>query len=186
MKHDFRERLNFSQGVRGERDAEILKQAIPNCVEVRKTDEEVDRKGVDYTATLEGGAEIGIDVKTRDKGASKYWEHGQEELALEIWSVKPDGENKGKIGWTLSDKTNVDLILYTFDEADSGKYYLFPYQFLRMAFRRNGREWVKKYRKKRQNSGKWSSEAVFVPAGEVIKAVMSEMQGNLIQEAEGG
>ena len=71
MRHDFKERLKFSQGNRGERDAEILKSAIQNCVEVRKTDEDTDRKGVDYIARLHGGAEIGIDVKARDKGAQR-------------------------------------------------------------------------------------------------------------------
>ena len=178
MRHDFKERLKFSQGNRGERDAEILKSAIQNCVEVRKTDEDTDKKGVDYIARLHGGAEIGIDVKARDKGASKFWNNGEEELALEIWSVYPDGRNDGKLGWTLSDETNVDMILYTFDDADSKKYYLLPYQLLRMAFQKNGREWVKRYGYKKQESEQWTSEAVFVPAREVLRAITCEMYGN--------
>ena len=134
MNYDFAERLEFSQGRRGERDAEILKKAIRDCVNVRKTDTETDKRGIDYIATLNGGAEIGIDVKARDNGVSKYWKNGKEDLVLEVWSVYPDEQNEGKLGWTLSDRTNVDLILYTFDEADSQNYYLLPYQLLRMAF----------------------------------------------------
>lgn len=188
MKYDFAERLAFSQGKRGERDAEILKKAIPNCVDVRKTDEATDRKGVDYIATLEGGAEIGIDVKARDKGVSKYWKNGKEDLVLEIWSVYPDGMNEGKIGWTLSDKTNVDLILYTFDEEDSKNYYLLPYQFLRIAFVKHGREWIKRYGHKQSTTSTknmnrvWYSQAVFVPADEVINAMIQEMQGNFLMK----
>lgn len=177
MKYDFAERFKFSQGKRGERDAEILRNAIPNCVDVRKTDEETDKKGVDYIATLSGGAEIGIDVKARDKGVSKYWQNGKEDLVLEVWSVYPDGINEGKIGWTLSDKTNVDFILYTFDEEDSNKYYLLPYQLLRMAFMKHGREWVKRYGLKKSESGKWYSQAVFVPITEIFTAINQEMQG---------
>ena len=84
MTWSFEERLAFSNGERGKRDAEILKHAIQNCIDVRKTDEATDRKGVDYIATLSGGAEIGIDVKARGKGYSRYWKNGQEDLMLEV------------------------------------------------------------------------------------------------------
>lgn len=178
MKYDFGERLKFSQGKRGERDAEIIKNAIQNCIDVRKTDEETDRKGVDYIATLSDGAEIGVDVKARDKGTSKYWKNGHEELTLELWSVYPDKHNEGKIGWTLSKKTNVDYILYTFDKADSSKYYLLPYQSLRMAFQTKGHEWIRKYGIKKSQSEKWSSRAVFVPAEEVLRALITVMTGD--------
>ncbi len=100
MIWSFEERLAFSKGERGKRDAEILMNAIPNCIDVRETDEATDRKGIDYIATLEGGAEIGIDVKARGKGVSKYWKDGKEDLLLEVWSVCPDGKNEGKIGWS--------------------------------------------------------------------------------------
>ena len=175
MNYDFNERLKFSKGERGEKDVKFLKQAIKNCISVRETDVETDKKGVDYIATLKGGAEIGIDVKARDKGVSKYWKDGQEDLVLEVWSVYPDERNEGKFGWTLSDKTNVDFILYTFDETDSEKCYLLPYQLLRMAFLRNGYEWMKKYGTKLSNSGTWSTQVVFVPATEVLKALEYEM-----------
>ena len=188
MSWNFEERLAFSQGKRGERDAKILKQAIQNCIDVRKTDEATDRKGVDYIAILEGGAELGIDVKARGKGCSKYWKNGHEDLLLETWSVCPDENNKGKIGWTLSDKTNVDYILFTFDEEDSNKYYLLPYQPLRMAFQRNKQEWLEKYKfttliSTTKKSGRtWRSQAVFVPVDEVLIAIIQEMQGKIFMK----
>ena len=179
MIYNFEERLNFSQGERGQRDVEILKHAIRNCVDVIKTDVEQDKKGIDYIATLEGGAKIGIDVKARDKGVSKYWKDGEEDLLLEIWSVYPDGKNFGKLGWTLSDKTNVDFILYTFDEADSSKYFLLPYQLLRMAFLKNGRKWLKEYGAKLAHSECWSTQVMFIPARIVLDAIKSEMHGDV-------
>lgn len=177
MTYDFDERLAFSQGQRVNSDIELLKRAIPHCVEVVKTDTETDKQGIDYIVRLEGGAEIGVDVKTRDKGASKYWDYGEAELALELWSVCPVNDITGKKGWTLSDKTNVDFILYTFNEADWNKFYLLPYQLLRMAFLHNGHSWVKKYPRKRQTSNSWESEAIFIPASVVMEAIKAEMQG---------
>ena len=183
MIWSFDERLAFSKGERGERDAEIIRNAIRNCVNVRKTDDETDRKGIDYIATLNGGAEIGIDVKARGKGVSKYWKDGKEDLLLEVWSVYPDGNNKGKIGWTLSDKTNVDFILYTFDEEDSNKYYLLPYQLLRMAFKHNGRAWMNKYGAKYAYSEFWRTQNIFVPVSVVMDAIKAEMEG-VIKEGD--
>lgn len=185
MIWDFDERLAFSQGNRGKRDAEIIKNAVKNCISVRKTDEAADRAGVDYIATLKGGAEIGIDVKARAKGCSRYWRNGHADLLLEIWSVCPDAQNDGKIGWTLSDKTNVDFILFTYDAADTDKYYLLPYQPLRMAFQTNYKDWVHRYGVKQSTSihkkanKTWHSTGVFVPANVVLQAMIQEMQGSV-------
>lgn len=176
VKHDFTQKLEFSLGEREKFDIETLKNAIAACMSVEKTDTTMDKQGVDYIATLKGGAKIGIDAKAREKGASKFWRRGEAELALEIWSVCPT-EKPGKVGWTLSDRSNVDMILYTFDKSDWNKFYLLPFQHLRMAFNRQGRDWCGKYLRKKQHSNGWTSEAVFVPASVVIKAIADEMTG---------
>ena len=93
MTYDFQERLEFSQGSKILTDKEIIRNAIPDCERVIKTNEDDDRKGIDYIAELSGGALLGIDVKTREKGASRWWKFNEPELGLEIWSVYPD-ENK--------------------------------------------------------------------------------------------
>ena len=180
MIHDFDEKLAFSQGVRGLSDIMLLKQAIPGCVDVRKTSYSEDVKGVDYIAVLDGGAEIGIDAKAREKGASKFWKYGEAELALELWSVFPTDKYKGKTGWTLSKSTNVDLILYTFAPTDWRKYYLLPYQMLRMAFIRKREDWEVRYSKKMQDSGNWYSQALFVPASVVLQAIAEVMQTEIM------
>ena len=153
-----------------------MRRAIPNCVEVRKTGLKADRAGVDYTALLEGGAELGIDAKLREKGASAYWANGEAELALETWSVFPDGKHTPKEGWTLSTATDVDLILFRFHPADWPDSYLLPFQMLRMAFMRKREDWEKRYPKKIQDSGDWFSQAVFVPVSAVLGELPVTMQ----------
>ena len=176
MIHSFAERLEFSLGENKKHDESIIREIIPNCIRVEKTCSNEDKGGIDYVAYLSEGGKVNIDVKTRDKGASKYWRQGEPELALEIWSVCPSSGQEGKRGWTLSTSTQVDYILYKFHEQDSSKVYMLPYQQLRMSFIKNRREWTARYGLKRQDSGKWQSEAVFVPASKVLKAILCEME----------
>lgn len=178
IEHDFNKKLEFSQSLM-QNDIGIIKQAFPKCINVTKTNEAVDRTGIDYVAELQGGAKINIDVKRREKGASCFWKHNEPELALETWSVYPDNINTGKPGWSVSDISNVHFILFIFDRSDSDKYYLLPYQQLRAAFINNYYDWVKRFERKKQYSGDWTSEAVFVPASVVIKAINQEMQSSL-------
>lgn len=181
MIHDFDAKLNFSLGEREKFDLDTLKRVITGCVRVEKTDKETDKAGVDYIATLRRGAQVLIDAKAREKGASRYWKNGEPELALEKWNVCPTATCQGKTGWTLNESSNVDLILYTFDPEDSREFYLIPFQQLRMAFVKNIWEWQARYCVKRQSSRQtthsWQSEAVFVPASVVIKAVADQMKG---------
>lgn len=175
--HDFQENLEFSLGEREKFDISLLREIISGCTDIRKTDVETDRIGVDYVAYLRKGAQVLIDAKTRKPGASKYWKHNEPELALEIWSVCPNPSCEGKTGWTLNENSPVDMILYTFDEQDSRKFFLLPFQFLRMAFRRNYSNWVNKYGTRIERNKAWTSEAVFVPASVVLNALTEEMYG---------
>lgn len=183
MTHCFDANLAFSLGERGAIDLEVIKQSIPGCVSVIKTDTEIDKTGIDYVATLRRGATINIDAKTRKPNSSKYWCNGEPELALEKWSVVPDNKCAGKVGWTLSESSQLDMVLYTFDKTDSDQFYLIPFQNLRTAFIRNMPQWAAKYGWKRQRSegwtifNNWKSEAMFVPASVVIEAVKQTMIG---------
>lgn len=173
MTCDFYKDLEFSMGNRQKMDELLIKSAIPNCVSVTKTDVEADKSGIDYYAMLDGGAIINIDAKARRKGAVKKGEEPL--LALEIWSVCPTEGNKGKVGWTCSRSTDVDMILYTFDPSEWDKFYLVPFQLLRMAFRCNFLEWRKNYKPRKQDNGSYKSEAMFVPASVVLRAVAEQM-----------
>jgi hypothetical protein len=164
------QKLDFSMGENMKQDLIILKNAIAGCVDIRKTDEATDKTGIDYIATLRGGAIVNIDAKRREKGCSKYWD-GQPEIALEKWSVVPDGNNKGKTGWTLNESASVDLILYTFDKTDCPASYLLPFQHLRLAFIEQYENWVERYGVKYQRNEGWKSCAVFVPIDKVLEAI---------------
>lgn len=167
----WQEKLTYSQA-QIDSDIRRIKNYFPHCSEVVKTSVDFDRQGVDYIATLKGGIQIFIDAKTRVKGSSRYWKHGEPELALEIYSVV---ESK-KLGWTLSTESKAHYILYTFDPTDSDKFYVLPFQILRKVFVENGRQWIEKYGKKIQASDNWHSSAVFVPANVVMQAVNHAMQ----------
>ena len=168
----WQEKLEHSLGQQQSFDFLLLKNHIPRCVSIRKTDVEQDKSSVDYVATLINGAEINIDAKTRMKGSSRYWKGNEAELALEVWSVVGK-----KVGWTLNTASNVDYILYTFDKSDWSKYYFLPFQLLRKAFHDHFAEWKARYTLKEQRSDGWKSAAIFVPVSVVLDAIQETMQG---------
>lgn len=202
-EYDFAERLAFSHGRRAGVDTHTLKDLIPGCVEVRKNDVTKNDRGVDFIATLRGGAELNIDHKARDVGCSRYWRYVQPELALgfgegtspqsmtggrepelslETWSVCPEHGGSGVAGWTLDESKLTDYTYHTFDLSDSDEVFLLPFQLLRMAFRNNHKTWCEAFRVERQvtpsEKGRngWTSECVFVPAWCVVDAIKSEMR----------
>jgi len=176
--YSFAEMLKYSRGVREQSDALTIQAMISGCETVVKTGTADDKAGVDYIATLRGGATVLIDAKTRTAGCSRYWRQGPE-LALEKWSVLPGGKYstpQGKTGWTLCETKNVDYILFTFDPSDSVEVFLYPYQLLRMTFRRMLPQWWKTYKKDTQESDGWESQCVFVPESVVWSAMRDSMR----------
>lgn len=185
MIQDFGDNFAFSRGVRELTDLESIKAILPGCVSIRKTDEEEDRAGIDYVATLRRGAEVFIDSKTRKRGCSKYWK-SYPEVALEIWSVRPGGKygipwDRRKPGWTLNEKSNVDMIFYSWDSADTKDTYLVGFQSLRMAFRMHFDLWTKIFKHDIQDSKSWESEAIFVPIDVVLAGIRDAAQ-NTVRE----
>lgn len=175
MVHNFSEKLAYSRGIRESSDLDVIYQLLTGCTKVEKTTTEQDKTGVDYIATLRGGASVLIDAKTRTAGCARYWREGPE-LALETWSVLPTSQRGGKTGWTLNETTEVDYILFTFSPDDTDSVFLYPFQMLRVAFRRNLPAWHKKYKVDTQDSGGWRSECVFVPESVVWESIREYMQ----------
>lgn len=181
--NDFYQCLEYSLGSRQEFDISLLISHIPDCVSVEKTDVETDKSGIDYIATLRDGSQVTIDAKTRKAGATRYWKHGEPELALERYSVV----EKKIVGWLLKDsKTHPDYILYTFDRRDTDKYYFIPYLLLRKVAYRNGRIWRDTYGLTKQPNHGYYSDAIFVPASVVLKAVYATMCGQIPEYGDGG
>jgi len=189
MLHSFNGKLDFSRGKREATDIETIKAMLPGCTRVEKTSEKTDRQGIDYIAYLRRGAEIFIDAKTREAGASNYWKHGEPEIPLEIWSIRPGGkygtpEEQKKTGWTLCEQSLVDLILFTFDPQDSDDAFLISFQLLRAAFVKHFYTWSRMYDRKTQeshnNGSRWESECVFVPINVVLNAITDTSCGKLV------
>jgi hypothetical protein len=185
MTYGFQEQLDFSQGAKCDSDAETIMSLLYGCASVTPNTGTGNDCGIDYIATLRRGAEVMIDAKTRAAGCSKYW-RGEPELAIEIWSVMPGGKfqiNSGKAGWTLDESKKTDMVLYTFSPCDTTVAYLIPFHSLRMAAVRNVVNWRQKYKVDTQetNEGRrgWQSQAVFVPASIVIKAMEETYSGKI-------
>ena len=175
-EQDFIADLRFSKGLNADNDILTITRMLHGCVNcVPSTDVNMDRHGVDYVATLRGGAQVFIDAKTRRESCRRYWRYG-EEVPVEIWSVMPGGRfnmspNSAKIGWTLDESKVTDLILFTWNKADCPFAYLLCFQTLRIAAIRFLDYWANTFGTKVQNSGRWESQAIFVPIQNVLDAM---------------
>lgn len=183
--YDFDERLAFSKALRQESDEATLRVLFPRCVSVVKTDTDMDRMGVDYIVTLRRGARLLVDAKARDAGCSYWWKPGCPEVALESWSVMPGEKyhvpkDRAKVGWTLDESKDVDLILFTFHPRDHQFAYVRPLPLLREAFRRNFTAWLAAYKTDIQDSRRWQSECVFVPLPIVDQAIAAVSRTQLV------
>jgi hypothetical protein len=124
--YDFAERLQWSKGDAGESDAATIKLLLVGCVNVKSACAALDKKGIDFVATLRRGAVVNIDIKRREKGVSRYWKN-EPELTLEQWSVCPSNKLLGVVGWTLDERKKTDYVLYVFDSSDTDTAYLIPF-----------------------------------------------------------
>ena len=175
-KYSFDERLAFSNGIVGATCLDTIKAMMIGVDKIERSTLKDDKNGIDYWVTLRRGARVGIDHKARDSGCSRFWTNGEPELSLELWSVLPENGNAGVVGWTLSETKNTDYTLHTFDKKDTDQCYLLPFQLLRMAFRSRCKDWMKMMRGPAiQNSGRWKSQCVFVPAFMVLDAIQEAM-----------
>ena len=186
MIHNFSDYLTWSKGALGPEDKLTIKAMLPGCVTVEPSSELLDKAGVDYVAQLRKGAQVLVDCKTRRIGCSRFWKTGPE-LALESWSVAPNGkyrtpETRAKTGWTLCEHKTVDLILFKFDPEDSRDVFLVCFQLLRVAFKRNFSTWKSSFKCDTQDNGNFESQAVFVPAETVLKAIDECSRGKLQAE----
>lgn len=175
--HNFNNKLQCSKGVLSESIEDTIKAMLPGCVDVDGASEDEDKNGIDYWAHLESGHSVAIDVKTRERGCKKFWQNGLPELALEVWS----NVSRKTIGWTLDVSKKTEYVFYIFDQSDSNECFLIPFQLLRSAFKKNGRDWYNEFGSKIQkstdaNGNTWQSEAIFVPAPVVLSAVFDVMK----------
>ena len=186
MTYDFQKQLEFSIGARKGSDPQTITNLLVGCVSVEANTVNGNDNGIDYIATLRGGAKVNIDVKTRSAGCSKYWRGfpKEPELAIEKWSVIAGGRfnmpaDRARVGWSLDESKATDMILYTFDSSDTNLAYLLPFQSLRLATRKKINDWMRQHKVDIQTSNSWQSQAVFVPASQVISAIQETFSSTL-------
>lgn len=181
--YGFDQQLIASNGVIQSCDvSEILRARIPGCLKAKKTDKELDRRGVDWLADLSNGRSVGVDVKARTKD---YAARGEDDLALETFSVIDT-----KPGWTRDEAKLCEWVLWLW--SDTGRFCLMPFPPLCGVFQANWQEWRRIYRCSVQRTPEsrtrsaWRSECVFVPRQVVIDAVVDWCNGTIQQEAAHG
>lgn len=166
INYDFNERLNMSNGYSSKKDvASIILENIPSSTNVIKAHSENDRNGTDWWVETLSGNFLSVDAKIRSKDFSL---HGQDDLALEIWSVV----EKKVVGWTRDKKKRTDYILWMW--TDTGRWCILPFQMLCFVFENKLSEWIKNYKIAMQftpNHCGYHSECVFVPRHEVWRQI---------------
>lgn len=135
--HDFATSLAFSQS---QSDApwwrEVYQRAFPSMVEMVqvRNDGWAQRGGIDRHVILASGKHYTIDEKVRAED--------HDDILLEYWS----DEERAIKGWVAKDLA-CDFIAYAF--VPSRRCYLLPFATLRLAYRRNGIDWIKAGRERR-------------------------------------
>ncbi len=165
---DMEERLAWSDGVAISADVnKILLDRIPAALRVERADGTADRNGTDWWVVRKYCLNsLSIDLKARD---FDWLKKGQDDLALETWSVLPTDASPGKVGWTRDPEKRTDYILWLW--CDTLRFCLVPFPALCKAFTYFWEDWSKQYKTRRQNSGGWQSECVFVPRQVVFAAI---------------
>lgn len=146
--------------------ATIIKNRIPGCIEIERADLDNDRDGTDYFIYRHGNEALRLDLKLRD---TDFALQGQDDLALETWSVIPDGTTQGKVGWSRDETKNSDFILWYWQ--DTGRFFLVSFPALCSVFSRFWELWASRYKIARQQSESWQSECMYVPREIIIKAL---------------
>ena len=151
-----------------------IRSMIPGCDRVESSSFGQDKSGCDFWA-YSGVQKVGIDVKWRSPGASRFWIKCEPEICIEKWSVIPcQAHPNGKLGWAYNDASLCDYYLFCF--ADVPLHYLMPALLVRKAaqaeYHKWGREWT-------QDSGDWQSRSVFVSISRLTVAINRQMVGGL-------
>lgn len=171
---DFNGDLSASKGILEACDVgEILRSRIPGCLKVKQADSAIDKTGVDWTAELQCGRIVGIDVKHRTQD---YRARGKDDLALETWSVVGK-----RVGWTRDFNKACEWILWVW--GDTGRFCMIPFSPLCAVFDLNWQRWLDEFGEQRQTSKRgsmrWQSECVYVPRLTVIQSVTDWCNGGL-------
>jgi hypothetical protein len=103
--------------------------------------------------------------------------HGQDDLALETWSVIGQ-----RVGWTRDTGKTTDYVLWFWQ--DTGRFFLASFPALCTVFASHWEQWWTQYRTRQQDSGGWRSECTFVPRDALVDALNMWGAGHVTKKAE--
>lgn len=173
--HTWQEHHGYSESMAPQAQAAIEQYYGDAITGVSRGSLHADQAGGDWIVDLRGGRPVVVEVKNRKPGCSKYWPADPKlrpELALEVWSRKPQGTFEGSIGWTLDRKKKSELVLFMFDPSDYHHAIFVPFQPLRHAFSIYLNEWMARYPGGNQLQERCGeAQNVFVPEREVWAAI---------------
>lgn len=166
---NFNDQLKMSHGISLSFDFRVvLLNEIPDAIDVRRANDLEDRTGTDWWVDRHNNKPLSIDLKARKIDREPQ---GQDDLALETWSVI----EKGVIGWTRNPTKDSDYILWFWE--DTRRWCLIPFPMLCRVFILLWQEWSQTYKTVRQKTDLdgyiYHSECIFVPR-EVIWASIIE------------
>lgn len=171
--HDFQESLKLSQSYADAPWWEpVYREAFPgfNAMTCVRGDCQAQRLGIDRIVTLKSGQCLRIDEKVR----ARDWP----DFALERWS--DNRKHRPVKGW-VQKQLQCDYIAYAF--VPSRTCYLLPFQQLRRAWIRHGREWIDKayrgcdgFRVVDAKNREYTTESIAVPRGVLIDALLDAMR----------
>lgn len=149
--HDFYERLAYSQ--QGSDEGfwnEVYEQAFVGFLSATPVlgDSQAQRLGIDRLVFLSSGQVLRIDEKKRD---TVY-----PDILLEYLS----NDRTGAKGW-IEKELQIDYLAYAFMPIK--KVFLYPWQQLRVAWKRNGASWKKRYRNVAAQNYGYKTWSVAVP-----------------------
>jgi hypothetical protein len=172
---------------------DILLDLIPGAMAVTRASRGNDRSGTDWWVEVMG-RHLAVDAKVRS--SDRLASHGQDDLALEVWSVcgvrLHDGTRKMdpmKIGWSRDANKRTDYVLWMW--KDTGRYCLVPFPFLCRVFQEKWSEWEQQYHAPDQftkspsaDSQGWFSQCVYVPRRVLWAEIYKRYAPNLAVASE--
>jgi hypothetical protein len=155
--YNFHENFVFSEGIEEEGDlVKYLLDMIPGSIEFKRASESDDKEGTDYWIVRKPGLQsVKVDIKKRRFDPIEKL--GKDDVCIETTSVYIGKDNypwsppwldncRIKIGWTLDDTKNTDLVVYTWPREDGRRrFWVVYFPHLCRAAQKNWRIWAKKY-----------------------------------------
>lgn len=195
MTHDFRERLNFSEGI--ELTEGILRHiynSIPGAIEVFRASGSEDRSGTDYWVSRSNNLPM-ISVDLKNRGFCPIEKFNSDDACIETTSVylptvaesgtpanrrgrnwKPQGRRE-KDGWSIDPTKRTDLIVYTWPAARGRRFWIVYFPILCQAARSNLDTWRSRYQEMPAVNRDYETLSIYPLRREIVEAMKALMVG---------